>query len=134
MKSFDRLVNVIARLRGPKGCPWDREQTHESLLKYLFEESHEFKRAVRKRDYANMQEELGDLLLQVVLHSQLASEKGRFSIRRVIEDQVRKLTLRHPHVFGFKAEHRKLLKNKKLKTADDVLSNWKLLKEISRRK
>jgi tetrapyrrole methylase family protein / MazG family protein len=134
MNSFNRLIKVIARLRSPTGCPWDRQQTHTSLLKYLFEESREFKRAVRKRDYENMQEELGDLLFQVVLHSQLASEKKRFSIDDVIDDQIRKLTLRHPHVFGFKAAHRKLLKNKKLKSVDDILSNWKILKEISRKK
>ena len=134
MKSFDRLVKVIERLRSPKGCPWDRKQTHETLLKYLFEESKEFKQAVRRRDYANMQEELGDLLLQVVLHSQLAQEKRRFSIEDVVEDQIRKLTLRHPHVFGFTAEHRKLLKGRNFKTEKDVMLSWKILKKISKNK
>jgi tetrapyrrole methylase family protein/MazG family protein len=124
----------MARLRSPKGCPWDRQQTHQSLLKYLFEESREFKQSVRKKDYPNMEEELGDLLLQVVFHAQLAREKGRFSIDHVIQTLIRKLTLRHPHVFGYKAEHRRHLKNHSLKTARDVLNNWDILKKISSKK
>ena len=121
----------MSRLRAPKGCPWDRKQTHQSLLKYLFEEADEFKRAVRKKDYPNMEEELGDLLLQVVFHAQIAKEKGRFSVDRVIKTLIRKLTLRHPHVFGYRAEHRRYLKNKPLKTAQNVLDNWDTLKRIS---
>src|SRR4051812_16384791 len=115
MKSFDKLVRVIAKLRSPKGCPWDRKQTHASLIKYLFEEAHELKASIRKKDYKNMEEELGDVLLQVILHAQLASEKRRFRIEDVINDQIRKLTLRHPHVFGYTAAHRKVLKGKTLK-------------------
>src|SRR6185436_7080859 len=131
MKSFDHLVRVIAKLRSPRGCPWDRKQTHASLIKYLFEEARELKRSIKKKDYKNMEEELGDVLLQVVLHSQLAREKRRFSIDDVIEDQIRKLTLRHPHVFGYTKAHRKALGNASLKTSKDVLLNWKTLKKIS---
>ena len=132
MKSFDRLVQVIAKLRSPKGCPWDRKQTHASLIKYLFEESRELKHSIHKKDYKNMEEELGDVLLQVVLHAQLAKEKGRFSIDQVIKNQVRKLTLRHPHVFGYTTAHRKALGKKKLKTTEDILLNWDTLKKLSR--
>jgi tetrapyrrole methylase family protein/MazG family protein len=132
MKSFDRLVKVIARLRSPKGCPWDRKQTHASLIRYLFEEAQELKTSIRKKDYKNMEEELGDVLLQVILHAQLAREKGRFSIQDVIKDQIRKLTLRHPHVFGYTRAHRKALGNASLRTSRDVLLNWKTLKNISK--
>jgi len=130
--AFDRLVRVIARLRSPGGCPWDRKQTHASLIRYLFEEAQELKRSIRKRDYRNMQEELGDVLLQVVLHARLAEEKGRFSIRNVIQDQIRKLTLRHPHVFGYTGAHRNALRGKSLKTSEDVLLHWNTLKKISK--
>lgn len=134
VKSFDKLVRVIAKLRSPKGCPWDRKQTHATLIKYLFEEAKELKSSIRKKDFENLKEELGDVLLQVVLHSQLAREKGRFSIDDVINEQVRKLTLRHPHVFGFKREHKKLLKGRSFRTSQDVLDNWDLLKKISARR
>jgi len=133
VKSFSELVRVMARLRSPKGCPWDRKQTHRTLLKYLYEEADEFKRSVRKKDFANMEEELGDILLQVLFHSQIAKEKGRFSIDGVIKTLIRKLTLRHPHVFGYRAEHRRLLKNRPLRSSQDVLDNWALLKKISKR-
>jgi tetrapyrrole methylase family protein / MazG family protein len=132
--AFSELLQVMARLRSPRGCPWDRQQTHASLLRYLFEEAKEFQRSVRKKDYENMEEELGDLLLQVVFHAQLAKEKGRFTIHDVIKNQIRKLTLRHPHVFGYKAEHRRLLKKHPLRTAQDVLDNWATLKRISTKK
>jgi tetrapyrrole methylase family protein/MazG family protein len=132
MTSFDRLVRVIAKLRSPKGCPWDRKQTHASLIRYLFEEAGELKASIRKKDYKNMEEELGDVLLQVVLHAQLAAEKGKFNINHVINNQVRKLTLRHPHVFGYTAAHRKALKGKSLKTSKDVLLNWDILKKLSK--
>src|SRR5215831_8253133 len=124
----------MARLRSKKGCPWDRKQTHESLLRYLFEEAKEFKISVRKKDYANMEEELGDLLLQVVFHAQIAKEKGRFSIDHVIKTLIRKLTLRHPHVFGYRPEHRRLLKGRRLASAQDILDSWDVLKKISARR
>ena len=131
---FSKLVRVMARLRSRRGCPWDRKQTHASLLKYLFEESKEFKGSVRKKDYPNMEEELGDLLLQVIFHAQIAREKGRFSITHVIRTLIRKLTLRHPHVFGYRAEHRRLLKGRPMATSQDVLDNWDTLKKISSRR
>ncbi len=134
MTSFQKLVQVMARLRSPKGCPWDRKQTHASLLKYLFAEAREFKQSVHKKDYRNMEEELGDLLLQVVFHAQLAKEKGRFTIDHVIRTLIRKLTLRHPHVFGYTREHRKLLKKRSLRTSQDVLDSWDTLKKISARR
>jgi tetrapyrrole methylase family protein / MazG family protein len=134
MKSFDKLVRVVAKLRSPKGCPWDRNQTHSTLIKYLFEEARELKASIRKKDYRNMEEELGDVLLQVVLHSQLAREKRRFSIETVINDQIRKLTLRHPHVFGYTPAHRRALKGKRLATTKDVLMNWDVLKNLSNKR
>jgi tetrapyrrole methylase family protein/MazG family protein len=134
MNSFQKLVKVMDRLRSPKGCPWDRKQSHQSLLKYLFEEAKEFKASVRKKDYSNMEEELGDLLLQVVFHAQIAKEKGRFTINDIIRTLTRKLTLRHPHVFGYRAEHRRLLKGRPLATSQDILDNWDTLKKISARR
>jgi tetrapyrrole methylase family protein / MazG family protein len=102
---FDELMRIMARLRGRNGCPWDKKQTHRSLLKYLKEEAGEVARAVRRRDYENLEEELGDLLLQIAFHAQLAREKGRFN-------------LRHPHVFG----------KKRLGTAAEVMTQWRELK------
>jgi len=121
----------MARLRSPQGCPWDRKQTHASLLKYLYEEAGELKASIRKSDWHNMEEELGDVLLQVLFHARLAEEKGHFTIQDVVKTLIQKLTLRHPHVFGYKPVHRKLLKGKDMKTASQVLDNWALLKKIS---
>jgi tetrapyrrole methylase family protein/MazG family protein len=134
MKSFDQLVRVMTKLRSPKGCPWDQQQSHRSLLKYLFEEAGEFRQSVRKKDYPNMEEELGDILLQVLFHAQLAKEKGRFTIDDVVKTLIRKLTLRHPHVFGYRAEHRKALEGRSMATAQDILDNWDTLKKISSKK
>jgi len=134
MKSFSKLIRIMSKLRSPKGCPWDRKQTHKTLLKYLYEEADELKKAIRKRDIPNMEEELGDLLLQVIFHAQIAQERGRFRIEDVVNTLARKLTLRHPHVFGYKKEHRLLLRGRSLKTAKDVLENWDLLKKISVKK
>jgi len=97
---FDGLVEILARLRAPDGCPWDREQTHESLLKHLLEEAVEVVEAVRARDDANLAEELGDVLLQVVFHAQIASEAGRFTVDDVVGSISQKMVRRHPHVFG----------------------------------
>src|SRR5690349_2199076 len=112
MKSFSQLAKVMAKLRSQKGCPWDRKQTHESLLKYLDEEAKEVKQSIRKKDWDNLEEELGDVLLQVLFHAQIAKEAGRFTIEDVVRGLSRKLTLRHPHVFGYKAEHRRILKER----------------------
>lgn len=122
-EKFDELVNVMARLRAPGGCPWDAEQTYASLSQYLLEECYETFDAIQEAaatgDTTNLREELGDVLLQVVFHSTIAAEKGDFTIDDVTEGVTEKLILRHPHVFG-EAE---------LKTAQDVLSNWDELKK-----
>jgi MazG family protein len=97
---FTRLCEIVARLRAPGGCPWDREQTHESLVPGLLEEAYEVAEAVRAHDDENLREELGDLLLQVVMHAQIASEEGRFTISEVSREIADKLVRRHPHVFG----------------------------------
>ncbi len=98
-ESFRRLCEIVARLRAPGGCPWDREQTHESLVPDLLEEAYEVADAIRQKDDANLREELGDLLLQVAMHSQIASEEGRFTIEEVSREVADKLVRRHPHVF-----------------------------------
>jgi tetrapyrrole methylase family protein / MazG family protein len=126
-KNFDELVNVMARLRAPGGCPWDREQTYASLAQYLLEECYETFDAIQEADQTgdttNLREELGDVLLQVVFHSTIAAEKGDFTIDEVVLGVTEKLILRHPHVFG-EAE---------LKTAHDVLSNWDELKKAQQK-
>jgi len=115
----------MARLRGPKGCPWDRVQTHKTLLKYLFEESKEVKKAIQKKDMDNLHEELGDILLQVLFHSQIAKEKGYFDITDVMDTLKKKLVNRHPHVFG---------KKRGILSAEDVRRNWKELKALDKKK
>ena len=98
--AFDRLCEIVARLRAPSGCPWDREQTHESLLPALIEEAYEVAGAVHAKDTANFREELGDLLLLIVMNAEIAREAGGFKIDDVIHDVTEKLVRRHPHVFG----------------------------------
>ena len=126
MKSFDELVNVMRRLRAPNGCPWDAEQTYASLAPYLLEETYEafdaIFEATETGDTAHLQEELGDVLLQVVFHSTIAKERGDFTIDDVAQGVTEKLILRHPHVFG----------DLKLENAADVLQNWDELKKAER--
>src|SRR6266704_312998 len=97
---FNRLCDIVAKLRAPGGCPWDREQTHEWLLAAVIEEAYEVTEAARAKDDAHFREELGDLLLLVVMHAEIASEAGRFNIDEIIRDISNKLIRRHPHVFG----------------------------------
>src|SRR6266516_808685 len=97
---FQKLCEIVAKLRGPGGCPWDREQTNESLLPALIEEAYEVAEAARAKDDVHFREELGDLLLLVVMHAEIAREAGRFDIDDVIHDVSDKLVRRHPHVFG----------------------------------
>lgn len=127
-EKFDELVSVMERLRAPGGCPWDREQTYESLGQYLLEETYEAFEAIQEAaqtgDTTNLREELGDVLLQVVFHSTIARERGDFTIEEVAAGVAEKLVLRHPHVF----------EDKKLETADDVLNNWDELKKEERRR
>jgi MazG family protein len=100
MSDVSRLKDIVARLRGPDGCPWDREQTHESLRAALVEECYETVEAIEKSDDANLREELGDLLLHVVMHAQMAGERRAFQFEEVVEGICEKLIRRHPHVFG----------------------------------
>ena len=99
-ESFQKLCQIVAKLRAPGGCPWDREQTHESLLPAVIEEAYELAGAVRKNDTANFCEELGDLLLLVVMQAEIAREAGQFNIDNVIAEVTEKLIRRHPHVFA----------------------------------
>lgn len=124
MNNFADLVETFAILRGPNGCPWDKKQTHESLIKNLREESEELIAAIEKKDAENMKEELGDVLLQVLFHAQLAKEEGLFSIDDVIQALYDKLHYRHPHVFG----------DVKAKSPEEALAVWKEMKKKSKGK
>lgn len=117
-RRFEDLVKIVEILLGKNGCPWDRRQTHRTLLKNLKEEAGEVALAVKKKDWKNLEEELGDVLLQVIFHSALASRAGRFSLADVIGSINSKLVRRHPHVFG----------GKKLSTAAQVLVQWDQIK------
>jgi tetrapyrrole methylase family protein / MazG family protein len=112
------LIKVMARLRGPGGCPWDAEQTHQTLARHLLEETHELLQAIDAGDDDGMRDELGDLLLQVVFHAQMAADDDRWDVDDVAEGLIKKLIYRHPHVFG-EAE---------VTGADEVLLNWERLK------
>lgn len=100
MTAFEKLCEIVAKLRAPGGCPWDREQTHESLLPALIEEAYEAAEAARENDAAHFREELGDLLLLVIMHAEIAQESGRFNIDNILQEISDKLVRRHPHVFG----------------------------------
>jgi MazG family protein len=121
---FSKLVTLQSRLRGVGGCPWDREQSHETLRKFLVEETYEVLDAMDSGDPRKFSSELGDLLLQIVFHSILAEEVGRFTISDVIESVYTKMVRRHPHVFGTTKTH----------TSADVLKNWEQLKAAERAK
>jgi tetrapyrrole methylase family protein/MazG family protein len=120
--SPDTLGYITARLRGPGGCPWDREQTHRSLTPYMIEEAYEAVDAVERGDDADLVEELGDVMLQVVLHSQLAEEEGHFSLADVAAEVNRKLVRRHPHVFG----------DVQVSGSSEVLRNWEQIKRVEK--
>lgn len=117
-KNLEELIEVVAKLRAPDGCPWDREQTHNSLRPNMLEEAYEAVDAIDENNMHHLKEELGDVLLQVLLHSQIASERGDFDIDAVAKELKDKLIHRHPHVFG----------NTSVKNADDVVKNWDKLK------
>jgi MazG family protein len=116
--AINRLLKVMAKLRSPKGCPWDREQTHWTLRRHAIEEVYELIDAIEACDDHEMAEELGDLLLQVIFHCQLARERGAFDFERVARHLVDKLIRRHPHVFG----------TTKVKNVDEVWANWEKIK------
>lgn len=120
---FERLVGIMARLRGPDGCPWDREQSFDTIKPYLLEETYEVLDAIDRRDWPGLADELGDLLLQAVFFAQMASEEKRFSIDDSIDAIVEKLIRRHPHVFG----------DATAKTADDVKRRWDEIKADEKR-
>lgn len=125
MYTFKDLVEIMEKLRSKNGCPWDREQTHDTLLPYLLEETYEFIDSVKNKDFKNMKEELGDILLQVVFHSQIAKENGKFTVDEVIDEICRKLIFRHPHVFG---------ERKDISSSEDVLKNWDEFKKAEGKK
>lgn len=123
MSELDRLVKLMARLRGPDGCPWDREQTHQSLKPYLIEETYETLDAIDREDDDELRDELGDVLLQIVFHAQLAREEARFTLEDVAAATSEKLIRRHPHVFGSATAN----------TSGQVVENWEAIKSREKR-
>jgi tetrapyrrole methylase family protein / MazG family protein len=119
---FSRLTEIMRRLRAPGGCPWDAEQTHESLKRYLLEESYEVIEAIDTNDPQHLKEELGDLMLQPVFHAAIAEETGEFTMGEVLDTICAKLVLRHPHVFG----------DQVVKTADEQVENWERIKKLEK--
>jgi MazG family protein len=120
--AVEDLLKVMAKLRSPNGCPWDREQDHLTLRRHAIEEVYELIDAIEARDDHEMAEELGDLLLQVVFHCQLARERGAFDFEKVTRTLVEKLIRRHPHVFG----------TTKVKDVDEVWANWEKIKRVEK--
>lgn len=123
---FTKVVEIMAALRAEKGCPWDRKQTHESLKPYLLEEAYEVLETIDQHDMPKLKEELGDVLLQVVFHSQIAAERGTFTIESVLETLAEKLIRRHPHVFGPGDQAPGVT------TSEHVLSQWEQIKQAER--
>lgn len=121
--SFDEFLRIIRRLRGEEGCPWDREQTHESLRQCLIEECYEVIEAINNKDSQNLCEELGDVLLQVVMHSAIAEENNDFTIEDVITEESKKMIRRHPHVFG----------DLDVESSEQVLRNWEDIKSLEKK-
>ena len=118
-ENLEELIGLIAKLRSRQGCPWDREQTHSSLRRNMLEEAYEAVDAIDDNDMKHLQEELGDVLLQVLLHAQIAQEEGAFDIEKVAKTLKDKLIHRHPHVFG----------NTKVNNSNEVMDNWEKLKQ-----
>lgn len=122
--SVNRLLEIVKRLRAPDGCPWDREQTHKSVRGHLVEECAELLEAIDNGDDGGMREELGDVLMHILLHCEIADEQGKFDFYDVAEDLANKLVRRHPHVFG----------GRRAESEDDVLGIWREAKAIERKK
>jgi len=118
-QEFERAMGIMRRLRGPGGCPWDAEQSHDSLKRYLIEECYEVIEAIDKRDDPLLKEELGDLLLQPLFHAAIAEERGAFTINEVLDTLSDKLVRRHPHVFG----------DQEIRTSDEQVANWEKIKK-----
>lgn len=123
MSELQKLREIVARLRAPDGCAWDREQTNASLLPALLEEAYEVAGAIRARDDANLREELGDLLLLIIMHSQIASEENRFALDDVAREISEKLVRRHPHVFG----------DSSARGSEQVLKQWEAIKRTEKK-
>ena len=121
--SFEAFAEIVAHLRAPNGCPWDREQTHASLRTHLLEETYEALAAIDTGDFSSMREEFGDLLLQIILQAQIAAEAAQFTLTQVVKNIYDKLIRRHPHVFG----------DLKLGSVEGILQNWEKLKEHERK-
>lgn len=121
--SFEDLVKIMTVLRSPEGCPWDREQTHQTIRRDLLEETYELIEGIDKNDPEILREELGDVLLQVVFHSNIAESNGNFSVSDVCNDVCQKLIVRHPHVFG----------DVKVKDSENVLANWDAIKKETKK-
>ncbi len=124
---FDKVVAIMAQLRAPRGCPWDRKQTHESLKPYLIEETYEALDTIDRGDFTKLKEELGDVLLQVLFHSQIGAEQGTFTINEVLQQLGDKLVRRHPHVFGDAAAAEPAL------DSDQVVHRWEDIKRAERK-
>ncbi len=122
MREFEELISIVKRLRSKKGCPWDRAQTHKSLRPFAIEEAYELVNAIDEGDPDEIKQELGDLLLQVMLHSRIAEEKGRFTLKDVVRSISEKMVRRHPHVFGTKSA----------RNTDEVWKNWEEIKKTER--
>jgi tetrapyrrole methylase family protein / MazG family protein len=120
--TIEDLLRVMAKLRSPRGCPWDRAQTHLSLRRHAIEEVYELIDAIEARDDFEMAEELGDVLMQVVFHAQMAAERGAFDFEKICRVLVEKLIRRHPHVFG----------KTKVKNVDEVWANWEKIKRVEK--
>lgn len=120
--TFDELVRIMALLRGENGCPWDKEQTHESIKKYLVEETYEVLDAIDEKNMYKLCEELGDLLLQITFHARMAEEQGSFNVYDVIKGIIEKMIRRHPHVFGAES----------LDTSEKVLEKWEEIKDVEK--
>jgi tetrapyrrole methylase family protein/MazG family protein len=116
---IDDLLEIMARLRGPDGCPWDREQTHRSIKGHLIEECYELAEAIDSEDFEGMKEELGDLLLHVIFHAQMAKEQQKFGFSEIVQNLAEKLIRRHPHVFA----------DQSVSSAKEVISQWQLIKK-----
>lgn len=121
-EAFQKILDIVSQLRGPNGCPWDKEQTHQSLAKFAIEEAYELAETLDELNYPLMQEELGDYLFQVILHAQIASEENHFSLLEVLTTLNDKMIRRHPHVFS----------NEKAETSEQVLKNWELIKKAEK--
>jgi len=122
MTHFEAFKEIMARLRARDGCPWDKEQTHQTLKAYLVEEAYEVIEAIDRKDDQALKEELGDLLLQIVFHARIAEEEGRFGMEEVLESTIEKLKRRHPHVFG----------EVEVEDSQEVLANWEKIKKAER--